>query len=125
MTTTSPATPWIRAGLLALPVYGVLISYATRAPQPDPASDPDSWAHFVSTPTYLTEHLASSVLGTVLMILGTGALGAYLTITRSARIALAGMVAAVTGQILFAVPAALSTFATPAIGVAYLDGTRT
>jgi uncharacterized membrane protein YgdD (TMEM256/DUF423 family) len=32
------------------------------------------------------------------------------------------MVLAVTGQILFAVPAALSTFATPAIGAAYLAG---
>ena len=122
MTTSSPATPWIRAGLLALPVYGVIVSYATRTPQPDPVSDPAGWATFVSTPRYLAEHLASGVLGTVLVILGTVALGAYLSSTRSARMALGGMVAAVTGQILFAVPATLSTFATPAIGAAYLNG---
>jgi hypothetical protein len=41
MTTTSPATNWIRAGLLSLPVYGLLVGYATRTPQPDPVSDPD------------------------------------------------------------------------------------
>jgi hypothetical protein len=46
------------------------------------------------------------VLGTVLMILGTVALGAYLTGTRDARLALPGMVLAVTGQILFTVSAA-------------------
>jgi hypothetical protein len=76
---------------------GWLISYATRTPQPDPAIDPDGWTHIVSTPTYLTEHLASGVFGTVLVILGTVALGSYLSSTRAARMALAGMVAAVTG----------------------------
>lgn len=124
MTTTSPATNWIHAGLLGLPVYGLLVGYATRTPQPDPVTDPAGWAHFVSSPTYLTEHLASSVLGTVLVILGTVALGAYLTGTRAARLALPGMVLALTGQILFTVSAALSTFATPAIGAAYLAGNQ-
>lgn len=54
--------------------------------------------------------------------MGSVALGAYVTSTRAARLALPGLVLATTGQILFTVPAALSTFATPAIGAAYLDG---
>ena len=41
MTTTSPATHWIRGGLLGLAVYGLLVSYTTRTPQPDPVGDPD------------------------------------------------------------------------------------
>jgi hypothetical protein len=124
MSNTTPAAIWIRAGLLALPLYGAVLTYTTRAPQPDPASDPEAWARFVSSPAYLTEHITSNVAGTALVILGTVALGAFLTGTRAPRLALAGMTLAVTGSVLFTVPAMLSTFTTPAIGAAYLSGTH-
>ena len=39
MSTTSPTTTWIRAGLVALPVYGLVVGYATLKPQPDPLFD--------------------------------------------------------------------------------------
>ena len=124
MSTTFPSTAWIRAGLVALPVYGLLVGYATLKPQPDPSTNPEAWAQFVSSRSYLLEHLASSVLGAVLAIFGTIALGALLANSRAGRSALWGAVLAVTGHILFLVPGTISTFATPVIGAAYLSGNR-
>jgi hypothetical protein len=120
----TPAARWIRVGLFALPVYGLLTAYATLEPQPDQASDPDGWARFVSSTAYLVGHIIGNVLGTALAIFGTFALGAFLATSRTARLALWGMVLAVAGHILFTVPGAISTFATPAIGTAYLAGNR-
>ena len=120
----TPATGWIRVGLFALPVYGLLTAYATLEPQPDQASDPDGWARFVSSTSYLAGHVIGNVLGTTLAIFGTFALGAFLATSRAPRLALSGMVLAVAGHILFTVPGAISTFATPAIGTAYLAGNR-
>ena len=120
----TPAAGWIRAGLFALPVYGLLTAYATLEPQPDQASDPDGWARFVSSTSYLVGHVIGNVLGTTLAIFGTFALGAFLATSRAPRLALSGMVLAVAGHILFTVPGAISTFATPAIGTAYLAGNR-
>jgi hypothetical protein len=120
----TPATGWIQVGLFALPVYGLLTAYATLEPQPDQASDPDGWARFVSSTSYLAGHVIGNVLGTTLAIFGTFALGAFLATSRAPRLALSGMVLAVAGHILFTVPGAISTFATPAIGTAYLAGNR-
>jgi hypothetical protein len=120
----TPAASWIRVGLFALPAYGLLTAYATLEPQPDQASDPDGWARFVSSTSYLVGHVIGNVLGTALAIFGTFALGAFLATSRAARLALWGMVLAVAGHILFTVPGAISTFATPAIGTAYLAGNR-
>lgn len=122
MSTSSAAAAWIKTGLSALPVYGVILSFTTRNPQPDQVVDPDGWAQFVSSPAYLVEHIASSILGAVLVILGTVALGAFLSHSRAPRLALSGTVLAVTGQTLFMVPGTISTFATPAIAAAYLGG---
>ena len=124
MSTTSASTAWIKTGLVALPLYGLILGFTTRKPQPDQSVDPEGWAQFVSSPSYLMEHIASSVVGAVLVILGTLALGAFLTRGRAPRLALWGTVLAVAGQILFMVPGTISTFATPAIGAAYLSGNR-
>jgi hypothetical protein len=124
MSSKEPTTAWVRAGLVALPLYGLVLAYATRDPQPDQTTDPDGLAQFVSTTSYLVEHIASSVVGAVLVIFGTFALGAFLSGSRASRSALWGTVLAVTGQILFMVPGTISTFATPAIGAAYLSGNR-
>jgi hypothetical protein len=124
MSTTFPSTTWIRAGLVALPVYGLLVGYATLKPQPDPTNDPEAWAQFVSSRSYLLEHLASGVVGAVLAIFGTFALGSLLATGRTGRSALWGTVLAVAGHVLFLVPGTISTFATPVIGAAYLSGNR-
>jgi hypothetical protein len=123
MSTTS-TTGWIKAGLAVLPLYGLLIGYGTLKPQPDQETDLEGWARFVSSPSYLAEHIASNVVGSVLAIFGTFALGVLLATSRTARLALWGMVLAVAGSILFLVPGTVSTFATPPIGAAYLAGNR-
>jgi hypothetical protein len=102
----------------------LITAYATLKPQPDQVVDPEGWARFVSNPAYLVGHILSNVVGTALIIFGTFALGAYLTTSRAPRLALWGMVLAVIGHIFFTVPGVISTFATPAIGVAYLAGNR-
>lgn len=115
-------TNWIRAGLLTLPVYGLLTAWATIEPQPDQTADPGAWARFVSSDSYLVSHLIGSTGGTILAIFGTFALGAYLATSRAGRLALAAMVVTIAGHALLLVPAVMSTFATPAIGGAYLAG---
>jgi len=122
MSTTTASTAWIKTGLVALPLYGLILGFTTRKPQPDQVVDPGGWAQFVSSPSYLVEHIASSVVGAVLVTFGTLALGTFLLGTRAPRLALWGTVLAVTGQTLFMVPGTISTFATPAIGAAYLGG---
>jgi hypothetical protein len=117
-----PALSWIRTGLFALPAYGILTVWATLEPQPDQVSDPEGWARFVGSSSYLVSHLVGSIGGTILAIFGTFALGAYLASSRSPRLALTGMTLAVAAHALFVVPGAISAFATPAIGRAYLAG---
>jgi hypothetical protein len=124
MSTTSPSTAWIKTGLVALPLYGLIVGFTTLRPQPDQTADPEGWARFVSSTSYLVEHIASNVIGAVLVIFGTLALGAVLSSSQGSRMAMTGTVLAVAGQILFMVPGTISTFATPPIGAAYLAGNR-
>ena len=120
----TPADSWIGVGRFALPLYGVLIAYSTLKPQPDQVSDPEGWARFVSNTSYLVGHVLGNVLGTALVIFGTFALGALLATSRAPRLGLWGMVLSIIGYVLFTVPGVISTFATPAIGAAYLAGNR-
>ena len=117
------ATPnvgtWVRVGLLALPVYGVLTLWTTFIHQPDPNADFEVYAQYVSTTNYLVDHLFGSILGMTLGIFGAVALGVYLSSRRSA---LVGMVLSVAGNALILTVFGMSTFATPAVGRAYLEG---
>jgi hypothetical protein len=117
---TTVAT-WTAVGITALPIYSILLVVGTLTPQPDQVADPEGWAQFVSTTHYMITHIATNLLGPILAILGAFALTVMIT-ARSPRLAPTGMVLAVAGQVLFSVPAVISTFVTPAIGHAYLQG---
>jgi hypothetical protein len=121
---TTDIINWIRTGLLTLPLYGLLTFWSTLDPQPDQNKDPEAWARFVSAPSYLVSHLFGSIAGTIFAILGIFALGAYLANSRAGRLGMVAMVTTVLGQALFLVIGGISTFATPAIGRAYLEGTK-
>lgn len=115
---------WIGAGLWALPVSALVTAWSTLKSQPDQVQDPYAWARFVSTDSYHLSHLFGSTGGTILAIFGVFALGCCLARSRVGGLALAAMVTAVAGTALLLVPAVISTFATPAIGKAYLGGSR-
>lgn len=119
---SSVTAPWIRVGLWALVAHGLIVAYATLEPQPDPDTDPLAWSEFVSSTGYLVSHVLGNVVGPVLAVLGTVALGALLASARSARLGLWGMVLTVAAQVLFMVPGVISTFGTPPIGAQYLAG---
>jgi hypothetical protein len=125
MLSSSPAntTNWIRIGLLALPISGLLTFWATLTPQPNPSTDFEAWACFVSTTEYLISHLLGTMLGIILTILGVIALGAYLAKRgRSGRLGLVAMVITVAANSLALPITGWSAFAAPAIGRAYLAG---
>jgi len=113
---------WIRVGLLTLPVYGLLTFWSTLDPQPDQVKEPEEWARFVGSTSYLVDHIFGAIGGAVLAILGAFALGAYLAGGRAGSLGLVAMVVTVVGQALGLVIGGVSTFATNAIGRAYLAG---
>jgi multisubunit Na+/H+ antiporter MnhC subunit len=104
---------------LALPLYGLLTLWTTFIHQPDPNTDFEAYARYVSTTNYLVDHLFGSILGVTLAIFGAVALGVYLSSRRSA---LTAMVLSVAGNALILTIFGMSTFATPAVGRAYLEG---
>ena len=112
---------WVRIGLLALPIYGLLTLWTTFIHQPDPNADFEVYARYVSATNYLVDHLFGSILGVTLAIFGAVALGVYLSSRRSA---LWAMVLSIAGNALILTIFGMSTFATPAVGRAYLEGQR-
>jgi len=119
---TPNTTGWVRLGLLLLPVYGILTLIGTLTHQPDPNTDFEAYARYISTTSYLISHLGVSIFGTVLAILGFIALAAYLVNGRAGRWAHFAMVTGVAGNSLILTIFGFSTFASPAIGQAYLEG---
>jgi hypothetical protein len=85
-------TKWIGVGLLGLPFYGVLTFWTSLDPQPDPSTHYAAWSRYVTTNYYVLTHVLGSILGLILAIFGTFALGAYLTRSRSGRLGLLDMV---------------------------------
>src|SRR5215207_3613810 len=115
-------TKWIGLGLLGLPLYGMLTFWTTLDPQPDPNTDYEAWARYVSTNYYVLKHLFSSILGLVFAIFGVFALGAYLAKGSAGRLGLVAMVITVAGNALFLPLLGVSAFAAPEEGQAYLVG---
>jgi hypothetical protein len=119
---TTNTTNWIRAGLLGLPISGALTFWSSLYPQPDPNVHYEAWSRFVVTDHYVLTHVFGSILGLILAIFGTFALGVYLSRSRAGRMGLTAMVAAVFGSALFLPVMGLSAFAAPKEGQAYLAG---
>src|ERR687894_3011372 len=113
---------WIRSELLAIPLYGVLTFWSSLDPQPDPNTNYEAWSRYVTTNHYLLTHVLGSILGLILAIFGTFALGAYLTRSRAGHMGLVAMIITVLGSALFLPGMGVSTFAAPEEGQAYLAG---
>src|SRR5215218_8459801 len=113
---------WIRIGLWALPLYGLLTFWSSLDPQPDPNTHYEAWSRYVTTDHYVLTHLFGSILGLILAIFGTFALGVYLANGRAGRLGLVAMVITILGSALFLPAMGVSTFAAPEEGQAYLAG---
>ena len=113
---------WIGIGLLGLPLYGALTAFSSLEGQPDPETQLEAWARFVTTNYYVIGHLFGSILGLVFLIFGVFALGVYLATSRAPRLGLWAMVITVLGSALFLPLVGLSTFAVPEEGQAVLAG---
>lgn len=116
-------TNWIRIGLLALPISGLLTAWATLTPQPNPSTEFEAWSRFVTTYYFMLTHLLGTMLGIILLIFGVIALGAYLAKWgRSGRLGLVAMVTTIAANMLFLPIAGWAAFGEPAVGRAYLSG---
>jgi hypothetical protein len=113
---------WIRTGVWALPVYGLLTFWATFTHEPDRRTQVEAYARYISTTNYLAQHLLGSILGAILAVFGAIALGAYLASSRSGRLALLAMVLSVAGHCLVLTIFGFSTIISPVIGRLYLAG---
>jgi len=115
-------TRWIGIGLLGLPLYGALTFWSSLEGQPDPDTQLEAWARYVTTNGYVIGHLFGSILGLVFLIFGVFALGVYLASSHAPRLGLWAMVITVLGSALFLPLQGIATFSAPEEGQAVLAG---
>ena len=111
-----------RLGIVAIPVYGLLVLLSTLSHQPDYRTDFPAYAEYVTTTGFLVSHLVGSIVGTTIGLVGVLALFAVLATTDVRRLALRGLVLSVAGMTFIMTLFGAATFAQPAIGRAYLAG---
>ena len=91
---------YARAGLWALPVYGLANFVGTLSSQPDykKAGEFPAYARYITTSKFLASHLVASMLGTGIGLLGFTALFVYLASRSRAGVALAAFVTTILGN---------------------------
>jgi hypothetical protein len=106
-----------RNGLWLIPLAGALTLWATLEHQPDPTEQFGSWARFVTTDTFLAQHLVGSILGQAIGILGAAALATVaLDGGRRGRSGITGFMLTVLGAAGLIAGFGVAAFAQPAIG---------
>ncbi len=126
MTTTMNQARGLRgpatAGLWSLPVYGVLLAVSTLTHQPDVETDFAGYARYVTTDEFLVSHLAASVGGAALAVLGVTSAVVFLADGRARRLALTGAVVTIVANVYLAAAFGSAAFVQPGIGRAFLRG---
>lgn len=120
MESSSVESRTVRAAVWLLPVYAVLLTLGTLTHQPDPKTEFDAYARYVTTGPFLASHLGASILGAALGVLGVVAAAAYLRPGPATYLAVAGTV---VGNVVTSAVFGAAAFAQPAVGRAYLRGT--
>ena len=110
-----------RIGLWLLPAYGLLLGLSTLTHQP-PVADFDAYARYVTTDVFLVSHLAASIMGAALAVLGVVAVTAYLVSGVAAGLAVAGLVLTTIANIYLSAAFGSAAFVQPGIGRAHLAG---
>jgi hypothetical protein len=110
-----------RAGLWALPAYGLLLGLSTWTHQPS-IDDFDAYARYITTNVFLISHLGASILGAALAVLGAVAVTVLIAHGRAARTAITGLVLTTVTNVFLASTFGSATFVQPGIGRAHLAG---
>jgi hypothetical protein len=113
---------YARQGLWALPAWAVLLFLTTLSHQPPYMTDFPAWSRYVTTPVFLFSHLAGTLVGAAIGLLGFVALAAALAIRGAPRLALSGLVTTLVGSTATISVFGVAAFAQPAIGRSYLGG---
>jgi hypothetical protein len=111
-----------RKGVWLLPAFGLLLALSTIRQQPPVQTDFEGYARFVTTGEFLFSHLAASIGGAALAILGSCSAFVLLAGGRFRRAALIGTVITVVAQVYLASAFGSAAFVQPGIGRAYLRG---
>jgi hypothetical protein len=106
-----------------LPAVSGLTLWGTFRHQPDPSSRFTDWSEFVTTDVFLVQHLAVSIVGQTLFVLGAiGLASALLARSARGRAAFWGLVLAVLGSGGLIAAFGLAAFGQPAVGDLQLEG---
>jgi hypothetical protein len=111
-----------KAGLWALPAYGVLLGLSTVTHQPS-IDDFDAYARYITTDVFLISHIGASIFGAALAILGAIALTTFLVRGRAATSAIIGLALTTIANVFLAAAFGSSAFVQPGLGRAHLAGT--
>jgi hypothetical protein len=117
-----PLDRFARRGLWALPIWAVLLLYATLTHQPPYQTDFPGWSRYVTGMGFLVSHLVGSILGACIGIIGFAALTYVLAERGVPRPAVWGLVLCVFGAVLTTAVFGIAAFAQPAIGRSFLAG---
>ena len=109
-------------GVWLLPAFGLLLALSTIRQQPPVQTDFEGYARFVTTGEFLVSHLAASIGGAALSILGSCSVFVLLAGGRFRRAALIGTIITVIAQVYLASAFGSAAFVQPGIGRAFLRG---
>lgn len=114
----------VRAGILALPVSGLLglVALISRYGTPNARVDPGAAARAASSFSFFVTQFVGNILGLTLLIFGILALTVFLANTRSRNLALAAMILSILGVAPILSALGVTTYALPVLGEAYLGG---
>ncbi|HSE08849.1 MAG TPA: hypothetical protein VLB29_09290 [Nocardioidaceae bacterium] len=115
-------TRWAAVGLWLLPLHAALLALSTLTHQPDPATDFEGYARYITTDVFLLSHLVASIGGAALGCVGAVAALGFLVRSRSAAVATLGTVLFIVANVLLTAIFSAAAFTQPAIGRAFLDG---
>ena len=128
MSLQNTAAVFIRVGILALPIVGllVLVDGLFSFGIPSPQRYPTEAAQAASTTGYFLAQIGSKVLGSTLAIFGLLALFAYLVNTSVRRLATVvatlAMVLSILGMSMLLSTSGIHAYAVPALAQEYLNG---
>lgn len=114
---------WAAAALWLLPAYGLLLCLSTITHEPDHTTRFGAWSEYVTTDIFLVSHVAGSIIGAGLGLVGTVAALLFLVHGPRARGAFVGVAMTLVAGVAFAAVFGLAAFTQPAIGRAFLAGT--